>query len=253
MLEITYIPAFSDNYIWLIKNTQTKTCIVVDPGIYQPVINWLNQNNYQLQAILITHHHNDHTGGVTELKTATNADIYAPKLDNVSCDYPVIGDEILELIDYQIKILPTYGHTLGHVSYLIGNNLFCGDTLFGAGCGRVFEGTYEQMFNSLNKIANLPRDTKIFCAHEYTLANLNFAQMIEPNNLLIAERIKQVTELRTINLPSIPSFLSDEINTNPFLRCDKPEVVRNSSNYAGKKLTNNLAVFKALRNWKNNI
>jgi len=253
MHKIIGISAFNDNYIWLIQNLQQQTCIVVDPGDFNPVFDFLNTNNCKLSAILITHHHADHTGGVAKLKQLTNAHIYAPKLDNINCDTALIGDETLNIDNFKIKILPTYGHTLGHISYLIDNNLFCGDTLFGAGCGRIFEGSFVQMFASINLIASLDPSTKIYCAHEYTLANLQFARLVEPNNLLIANRIKQVTKLRSDNLPSVPSTLLDELNTNPFLRCDNAQIIKSASNYAGKKLNSKLEVFSTLRTWKNNI
>jgi len=250
---IDYLTAFDDNYIWLIKDEQLS-CVVVDPGDAEPVINWLSaHSDYHLKAILITHHHQDHTGGIAKLKDITKAAVYAPYNEVTAYDIGVRDLDSLDILSSKIKVLSSAGHTKGHVSYLLDNNLFCGDTLFAAGCGRIFEGTAAQMYASLVKLSKLPLDTKIYCAHEYTLSNLRFAAVVEPFNDAIAERIKEVSVLRKYNLPTVPSLLSEEIRTNPFLRCHLPAVRRLVAEHLGQDLSDDLAVFTALRSWKDNF
>lgn len=238
MLKILAIPAFKDNYIWaLVTNAKA---IVVDPGEAVSVIEYLKQNCLQLAAIFVTHHHKDHSGGVADLAAYQEAPVYSEKNNKI---------EILGFPIFQVLKIP--GHTLDHCAFYSEGILFCGDTLFSAGCGRVFEGTIEQMYASLLKLKSLPGDTKIYCGHEYTLANLKFAKNVEPNNLAIKNKIIEVEKLRAEKQPSLPSFLHEELQINPFLRCDIPDVIAAAEKYIGKKLTDSFEVFSVLREWKN--
>ncbi|MEY3885611.1 MAG: hypothetical protein RIS87_1386 [Pseudomonadota bacterium] len=237
-LQIIPIPAFKDNYIWLIHNG--RVAIVVDPGDAAPVLETLNHLNLQLHTILITHHHHDHIDGVSSLLDVfTDADIYAPKLEKYAFKHNAVNEtDVIELADFNIKatVIEVPGHTLGHVAYYIqplesqnkidndGGLLFCGDTLFGAGCGRLFEGTATQMLDSLNKLVTLPANTKVYCTHEYTLHNINFALSLEPNNQALIERFGKTVKLRNAQQPSLPSSISLELATNPFLRCNSSEI-----------------------------
>lgn len=256
MTTITPIPAFKDNYIWLIE--LQAGAVVVDPGDAAPVLDYLKNHRLRLTAILITHHHEDHQGGIEALVAAcgkTHAPrVFGPIAESIiGLTNPLQGGERLSVAgDTPFEVIATPGHTRGHLSYLHGDNLFCGDTLFAAGCGRLFEGTAEQMKNSLDRLAALPGDPWIFCAHEYTLANLRFAQAVEPDNADIEHRILEVEQRRRQDQPSLPSSMSEEKKTNPFLRYDIPAVVANVQRYLGstQPLTP-LEVFTALRAWKN--
>lgn len=255
-MYIRYISIFKDNYIWLIiDNTQTHV-IAVDPGDAHPLLAFLKVNKLQLAAILITHHHLDHTGGVGELIRHYPVAVYGPHNAVIpGITNPVKEPNILTFpfLESPFSILATPGHTLDHIAYLISGMLFCGDTLFSAGCGRVFEGTVDQMVNSLQKIAALPDETKIYCTHEYTVQNLKFAQLVEPNNKKIQNKIKEALALRQVNLPTLPSCIGDEKAINPFLRCHIKEVIDSVENHAGFKLNNAIDVFKYLREWKNDF
>src|SRR5579863_6235973 len=211
-IRIIPIPILKDNYVWTILDTQQNTALIVDPGDAIPVQYFLQQQNITLQGILITHHHWDHTNGIVALKKMYDMPVYGPTKEKIAGLTTLVNEHdtinIAAFPHFQIIAIP--GHTLGHVAYYANEILFCGDTLFAAGCGRLFEGTAAQMYDSLQKIAALPDTTKIYCAHEYTLNNLRFAELVEPGNKKINERIKQVTEIRDKNLPSLPSLLSEE-------------------------------------------
>ena len=227
-LQIIPIPAFKDNYIWLIHNGTQATAI--DPGDAAAVIAALNHLNLTLTAILITHHHHDHIGGVAELLEAfPQAVVYAPALEQYAFEHIAITEQnTVDLKDLSIPfaILDLPGHTLGHIAYHSAQHeiLFCGDTLFGAGCGRLFEGTPLQMYHSLQKLAALPSATKVYCTHEYTMHNINFALMFEPNNQRLIERHENTQKLHESNIPSLPSSIELELATNPFLRCNHQEI-----------------------------
>ncbi len=255
MLKIIPIPAFKDNYIWLVINSQLGQAIAIDPGDASPVLSFLEKHHLTLVGILVTHKHADHTAGISKLLDVyPGIDIYAHPIENISLTtHPVQQDEVITIEGWPItfKVIHIPGHTLGHVAFYASPALFSGDTLFGAGCGRIFEGTAEEMFRSLNKLMALPDETLIYCGHEYTLANLNFALHVEPDNEDIRERIKLVEKLRLNNKPSLPSTMISEKQTNPFLRCSQKSVIEMVQIYVNRKLTNTIDVLRELREWKN--
>lgn len=244
-INYDYIKIFKDNYVWCIHNN-LNAC-VVDPGDAQPVIEYLNQHNLILSDILITHHHSDHIGGVVELVKKFKCNVYSNLLELANKLIDENDTITLKSLDLEFKILSLPGHTLKHIAYYGNGRLFCGDTLFSCGCGYLFEGTYEQMYDSLLKIRSLPHDTLIFPAHEYTLNNINFAQQVEPNNLALLNRNKECLDLRSKDKPTLPVSLSVEIATNPFLRCDHPELI-NQLHMINIK---SVEIFRFIREWKN--
>jgi len=250
-LALTPLPALSDNYIWLLQ--RRGKAVVVDPGEAAPVRAALARRALTLAAILVTHHHADHQGAVAELAGEWGAAVYAPLAESITgVSAPLAGGETLTLaaLDCEMRVLAVPGHTRGHLAYLIGGHLFCGDTLFGAGCGRLFEGTPAQMQASLAKIAALPDGTRICCAHEYTALNLRFAAAVEPHNPAIGERIAATAALRAAGEPSLPSTLALEKATNPFLRWSAAEVIA-AARAHGAETDDPVAVFAALRAWRN--
>lgn len=249
MFEITAIPAFRDNYIWVLRSGSKVA--VVDPGDAAPVQAWLEGQGARLETILITHHHNDHQGGVAELQKAwPNLSVYGPAEESITgLDCPLRGGETIQVLGASVQVLSVPGHTRGHLAYLLEDALFCGDTLFGAGCGRLFEGTPEQMFESLAQIASLPDSTRVFCAHEYTLLNLPFAAHLEPDNPEIQDRIQACQELRRQGLATVPSLLREEKATNPFLRCAVPAVAARARERNPEAVLP-VQVFAALRAWR---
>lgn len=248
MLHIIPIPAFDDNYIWLLHHK--NHAVVIDPGDAQPVIEALEKNNLTLSAILITHHHNDHTGGVARLIEDTGARVYAPKYENFDFKHTALAEnDIVHLpeINERFRVMWLPGHTLGHIAYYNDQSLFCGDTLFSAGCGRLFEGTPEQMLQSLNRLKQLNPATKVYCTHEYTATNIAFALTLEPDNETLIARQAIVKQLRSQQLPSIPSTIALELKINPFLRCNQATIWQNSQ----AKSRDELAVFTAIRTLRN--
>ncbi|WP_440779044.1 hydroxyacylglutathione hydrolase [Pseudomonas syringae] len=256
MIQIHALPAFNDNYIWLLQDLSSQQCVVVDPGDAAPVLEWLAQNqHYRLTDILITHHHNDHVGGVVELKQATQARVLGPEAESIPArDVALIDHDRLTVLGLEFVVHAVPGHTLGHIAFYHEDAtaplLFSGDTLFAAGCGRLFEGTPGQMHASLERLAALPDSTLIYCAHEYTLSNLRFAQAVEPDNQDIAERLAQVTLMRSENRISLPSSLALEKRTNPFLRTRETSVKEKADERSGGQNTSQSAVFASLRAWK---
>ncbi|MCG9750715.1 hydroxyacylglutathione hydrolase [Vibrio brasiliensis] len=250
MLNIKSIPAFNDNYIWLIQNSDRR-CAVVDPGDAAPVLAYLNEHNLSLEAILITHHHNDHIGGVPELvRQFPQVDVVGPANEPVpTLTHAVEAGDQIELFDEVFFVLGLEGHTSGHIGYVGDGKLFCGDVLFSAGCGRVFEGTMEQMYTSLSKLAALPEETEVYCAHEYTTSNVAFALAVEPDNSQLQQYRDEVNRLRAQNQPTLPTTIRREKWINPFLRTDQPSVIRSVANRTSQ--TDPLAIFTALREWKN--
>jgi hydroxyacylglutathione hydrolase len=251
MLEIIPLPAFNDNYIWMIVNA--PYAVVVDPGDASVVSDFLQQRQLQLKAILITHHHHDHTGGAAALAQQTQATIFGPANSSFNgIDQPLQDGEQHELPNIQMHftVFTTPGHTLDHICYYSAPHLFCGDTLFAAGCGRLFEGTATQMHHSLSKIAALPTATKIYCAHEYTLSNLQFAAACEPHNSAITKRQQHCQAQRAQGQPTLPSVLTDELTTNPFLRSNQATIQQAAEQFSGQTLNTNAEVFAAIRAWK---
>ena len=261
MFEIEALAAFKDNYIWLIKNIETHQCVVIDPGDALPVLHWLEQHtNWHLVDILITHHHADHIGGINSLKVQTNALISAPDNFIIHKDRTLKHNQFINIAGKNTQVIAVPGHTLDHLAFFCPANsiqdqnwLFCGDTLFAAGCGRVREGSMEQMYHSLQLILNLPDNTLIFAAHEYTVSNLNFASIVEPDNQLIQQRLNDSIKLRKQQKNTLPSTLYLEKQTNPFLRCHSPAIKAAAEKHVGHSLSSALAVFNTIREWKNNF
>lgn len=259
MLTITPIPALKDNYIWAIHDA--AHAILVDPGEVYPALAWLNAQNLKLAAILCTHHHGDHTGGIPELAELYNVPAYGPQIENILGITDRVGEgDVIELSTPEIRlnVLHIPGHTHGHVAYVMGGNgeagaVFCGDTLFGAGCGRLFEGTPDQLYGSLRRLASLPDDTRVYCAHEYTEANIRFALACEPHNAALLARQKDARAVRLAGLPTLPSTIGLEKATNPFLRGREAEILRILGTQRGERLDagNEVGIFAALREWKN--
>jgi hydroxyacylglutathione hydrolase len=248
------IPALKDNYIWAIINNSQQTTIIIDPGEAQPVLDFLAQHRLSLNAILITHHHWDHTNGIAEILHHFPVPVYGTS-GIPSISYPVTEGSLIQINDFpfNINVLAIPGHTLDHIAFHFNETLFCGDTLFSAGCGKLFEGTAAQMYSSLQKLAGLSETTLVYCAHEYTLNNLRFAHTVEPLNEHIINRTLRVTKLREQSLPSLPSTLKEEKETNPFLRCHIPTVKDSIATQTGISSENPITVFAALRKWKDHF
>ena len=254
MLDVEPIPAFDDNYIWLLREADRVGVAVVDPGDADPVIARLRNQGLELAAILITHHHQDHIGGVADLLAHwPDALVTAPKDRRIAAATRVVGEgDSVSIPGFETRfdVIEVPGHTSTHIAYLADGALFCGDTLFAAGCGRVFDGTFEQLAESLRRISALPPGTLCYCAHEYTLANLGFAAWVEPHSAALAERTAQAKRLRAAGEPTVPSRLALELATNPFLRTAEPDVISAAEGFAGQPLGDQTAVFTALRRWK---
>jgi hydroxyacylglutathione hydrolase len=254
-MKLIALPAFSDNYLWLWQ--QDLLAVVVDPGDAAPVLQALAKEGLKLAAILVTHHHADHVGGVRELHLATGAQVFGPAREDVPAPFtPVMQGDALELLGQSVEVLDVPGHTAGHVAYFLPNAapspvLFCGDTLFSGGCGRIFEGTPAQMLASLERMSALPGDTRVCCAHEYTLSNLRFARAVEPANAPLAAYQAQCEALRAQGTPTLPSNLALERRVNPFLRSREAAVVQSVAFSRGADPQDPVAVFAALRQWKN--
>ncbi len=246
------IPILDDNYAWMLLNEKAERAVVVDPGEAGPVARALQRAGVSLEAILVTHHHGDHTAGVSDLATAGVA-VYGPTGEDIATvDRPVDEGDRVELpeVGLELAVLHVPGHTAGHVAYLGEGLLLPGDTLFAGGCGRVFEGTFEQMYHSLERLAGLPEETLVCCAHEYTLANLRFAREVEPDNRALAERLEAVQRLRSDGRVTLPSNIGLECRTNPFLRCLDPAVVASAGAHAGRRVAPGADAFAVVRTWK---
>lgn len=257
-VSVLTVPAFRDNYLWLIHNG--RHAAVVDPGDAGPILAALQEHGLTLTAILLTHHHADHIGGVPGLLERFQVPVFGPRHDGIAAVTRPLdeGDQIgVTGLDLALRVLEVPGHTRGHIAYVRDGAepwVFCGDTLFAGGCGRLFEGTPQQMAASLGKLAALPEATKVFCAHEYTLSNLRFASAVEPSNTALQARVTVETATRERGEPTVPSTIGVERATNPFLRYREPEIAAQLR--AAGKLHGDVApmeIFAALREWKNNF
>ncbi|HFC54283.1 MAG TPA: hydroxyacylglutathione hydrolase [Gammaproteobacteria bacterium] len=255
MLKIAAVKALRDNYIWLIQDHQRRAAIV-DPGEAEPVVAAVEEAAVIPCAILITHGHHDHVGGVEELVERFHVPVYGPAREGVAgITHPLRGGELIQpgAVDAEFNVLAVPGHTCGHLAYYGSGLLFCGDTLFTAGCGRVFTSTGQLLFRSLQEIAQLPDETLIYCAHEYTEENLRFARLVEPDNSAIQHRQNKARQLRARGLATVPSTLAEEKATNPFLRCGVATVARAAGKFAGRPLSEPEQVFLVLRHWKDRL
>lgn len=258
-MQLHAIPAFQDNYIWLLADADGR-CLVVDPGDPDPVAHFIARHRLSLSAILITHHHADHTGGIKALLARWPVPVYGPAHERIAgVDHPLHeGDSVrLDTPAIRLRVLELPGHTLGHIGYFCEDHhpplLFCGDTLFSGGCGRLFEGTPEQLSHSLGRLARLPDNTLVCCTHEYTQANLRFAGHVLPGDPAIEARINAVKALRDAGKPSLPSDIATEKAHNPFLRVDEPALVQALEKQFGEAFTEHVQRFAALRRWKDSF
>jgi hydroxyacylglutathione hydrolase len=256
-MKLIPLPAFQDNYLWLLHDG--RRALVVDPGDAQPVLECLQQSGLQLEAILVTHHHPDHVGGVDRVRDATGAAVWGPAREPVPGPFRAVADgEHVRALGLDFRVIDVPGHTAGHIAYFAQPPgepplLFCGDTLFSGGCGRLFEGTPAQMLASLDALAALPTDTRVCCAHEYTLSNLRFARAVEPANADLAAYQQHCETLRSRGEPTLPSTIGEERRINPFLRTRLPSVVQAAQARNGARADDDVAVFAAIRQWKNDF
>jgi hydroxyacylglutathione hydrolase len=253
-MNLSALPAFSDNYIWMLDDG--RDALVVDPGEAGPVRQALRDRGLRLGAILVTHHHGDHTGGIDELRSFVEGPVWSPAAERTpEPRQPVRGGDEIQVLGLRWEVIDVPGHTAGHVAFFAPEApgtplLFCGDTLFSAGCGRLFEGTAAQMYASLQRLAGLPPETRVCCTHEYTLSNLRFAQHVEPGNTALEAHRRWCDSRRANGQPTLPSTLAIETRINPFLRCREPEV-QASARTRDAAANDPVAVFAALRAWKN--
>lgn len=260
MIDIVPIPALVDtynNYIWLLIKDQH--CCVVDPGDARPVLDYIDSHNLTIDCILITHYHGDHIGGVRRLRACfEDCTVYAPDHPKIThATHTIKAGDTIEALGVTYDILDVSGHTLDHIAYLSTTTeqpwLFCGDALFSAGCGRLFEGTPKQMHDALMLMADLPENTKMYCAHEYTLSNLQFAAHVEPENTDITDYNEHIRSLREQSIPSLPSSIGTEKRINPFLRCEIPSIIHSVNQKFAANSTEPHQTFALLRQWKDNF
>jgi len=252
--EVVPVRAFSDNYIWTLRDGERAA--VVDPGDARPVIEYLDREGLSLVAIVNTHHHADHVGGNAELLKRWRVPVFGPKDPRIPEVTRALGDGdriTLPHFDIDFEVMEIPGHTRTHIAFYGGGMLFCGDTLFAAGCGRLFEGTPQQMHDSLTRLAQVPDSTRVYCGHEYTLSNIKFAKAAEPGNRALPDLEARAAAQRELDQPTLPSTIGQEKASNPFLRVREPEIVANASRYAAKELHDPVSVLAAIRDWKNNF
>ena len=252
--EVVPLRAFNDNYIWTLRDA--RYAIVVDPGDAKPVIDYLTAEKLELAAIVVTHHHADHIGGVKALIAGRRIPVYGPHDPRIPDATQRLSEgESVTLPHFGVKltVLEVPGHTRSHIAFYNDELLFCGDTLFAAGCGRLFEGTPTQMHDSLGKFMRLPDSTRVYCAHEYTLSNIRFAKAVEPANRALLEWEARAQAQRQKDLPTLPSTIGLERAANPFVRCTEPDLIDSASRHAGKPLSDPVSVLAAIREWKNNF
>ena len=256
MLKISHIQAYSDNYIWLIQTNEGNT--LVDPGDASPVLDFIQREEIEIDDILITHHHFDHVGGLQSLKPLINGSIIGPDSKNIDkLDYRVKDGELITTIGLEFSVIEIPGHTLDHIAFYSNTEkevLFCGDTIFSGGCGRVFEGTFQQMNNSINILSRLPNSTEIYCAHEYTLSNLVFAKQVEPHNGELNHYYEEVINMRKNDIATIPTTLNRELQINPFLRVSNASLRESISDKLNDSdQLSDTEIFKFLRTWKDSL
>lgn len=249
-MRLTALPAFQDNYIWALQAADART-IFVDPGQAQPVLDAAAQG-MQPAAILLTHHHDDHIGGVAELRRHWPwLPVFAPEDERIGLECKRVGEgDRVELPGFDFTVLAVPGHTRSHIAFHGHGHLFCGDTLFSLGCGRMFEGTPAQMLASLQRLAALPVQTQVCCGHEYTLGNAAFARHVDPANAALQRRQKEVQDMRSRSLPTVPSLLADERACNPFLRTAEAAIVAAVAARLGRAPADEVETFAELRRWK---
>jgi hydroxyacylglutathione hydrolase len=253
-MNLIALPAFADNYIWMLHDG--RRAMVVDPGDPQPVMQALQLHDLQLRAILVTHHHADHIGGVDALREATGATVYGPARERIPEPFePLRSGNAVEALGLRFEVLEVPGHTAGHIAFYAPKVdesplLFCGDTLFSGGCGRIFEGTPGQMLASLDTLAALPADTLVCCTHEYTLSNLRFARAVDPDNQTLADYVRRCEATRARQMPTLPSSIGLERQINPFLRSREPTLIAAVQSFDATA-QGEVGVFAALREWKN--
>ena len=251
-VEVLPLRAFKDNYIWVLRNR--RYAAIVDPGDAQPVLDFLQHEQLELCAILATHHHADHVGGIAALLARQRVPVFGPRGEPISTLTHPVGEgdtAAIPQLGLRFRVLDIPGHTRAHIAYYGADSLFCGDTLFACGCGRLFEGTAPQMAASLAKLAALPDATLVYSGHEYTLANIEFARAVEPGNAELAARAASEADKRGRGLATLPTTIGREKKTNPFLRCLQPAVIASADKYLGASAGDPVQVFAALREWKN--